>query len=238
MNSAEPSLCEVTCVLSPQLLGLASALAPVAMTARRALSRKVAPSGHEFVVLDDLTYHMRVIGHGLSQIASRLDGLMSEVIRNDSAGLLEVGRSTGRMEQVLCELVNGYLEAKASHAAPEHAKARALIVGVYRHHIRNICDWMDDLILAINNPLLELDRRGIMPADQVELSVPLEITRPPQMTKLEALVKSLQPQEVNSEAFSKFPQQVQVRAPGVLGTLWALVFGLGLSGTVFGKEHA
>lgn len=184
MPTAVPSPSEVTCVLPPQLLALGEALAPVAKVARTALSRRVRPSAHRFVILEDLTHHMGVVEHALSHLTPRLDGLMSDVILKDGVGMLEIGRSAGRFEQVLFELVDGYLEAKASLAGPEDGEARTLILGVYRHHIRNICDWLDNLVAVISNPAGECQRRGVEPSDRVELTVPLNMTSPPEMAKL------------------------------------------------------
>jgi hypothetical protein len=45
-------------------------------------------------------------------------------------GQHEVGRSVGQLEQVISELVDGYLDTKASHAGAESVEARALILGV------------------------------------------------------------------------------------------------------------
>jgi hypothetical protein len=119
---------------------------------------------------------------------------VSEVISKEDVGQLEVGRSVGRLEQVISELIDGYLDAKASHAGAESIEARALILGVYRHHIRNICDWLDDLVATISNPAAALRRRGIEPSSDVVLTVPLNMTSPPEMAKLSALVGTLQPQ--------------------------------------------
>lgn len=228
---------EVNCVLPPELLALGEALAPVAKAARQALVRRVRPSGQDFVTLESLSRHMGAIERALSRLTPRIDGLMSEVIRKEGVGTLEVGRSTGRLEQVISELIDGYLDAKASHAGVESTEARALILGVYRHHIRNICDWLDDLVATISNPAAALRRRGIEPSSDVVLTVPLNMTSPPEMAKLSALVATLQPQQEERVESSISPQQKGDDGPGVLGTIGALAFGLGLSHAVFGRRR-
>lgn len=237
MPTTVPSPSEMTCVLPPQLLALGEALTPIASSARRALTRRVRSSGLEFVTLVDLTHHMGVVEHALSHLTPRLDGLMSDVIRKDGVGMLEIGRSAGRFEQVLCELVDGFLEAKASRAGPEDAEARTLILGVYRHHIRNICDWLDNLVTVISNPARECQRRGVEPSDRVELTVPLNMTSPPEMAKLNILVQTLKYQSSGRLDEHHSPVQERASAPGLLGTIGALVFGLGVSGAVFGRGY-
>jgi hypothetical protein len=228
---------DTICVLPPQLVVLGEALAPVAKAARQALVRRVRPSGRDFVTLESLSRHMGGIEHALSRLTPRLEGLMFEVIRKEGVGPLEVGRSAGRLEQVISELVDGYLDAKASHVGAEGIEARALILGIYRHHIRNICDWLDDLVATISNPAAALRRRGLEPSSEVVLTVPLNMTSPPEMAKLSVLVGTLQPQQDEYEESPIRPQQTRDDGPGLLGTIGALAFGLGLSQAVFGRRH-
>jgi hypothetical protein len=177
------------------------------------------------------------IEHALSRLNPRLEGLMSEVIRKEGVGPIGGGRSAGRLEQVLSELVDGYLDAKASHAGAESVDARALILGVYRHHIRNICDWLDELVATISNPAVALRRRGIEPSGDVVLTVPLNMTSPPEMAKLDALVKALQPPPEERVESPFEPLHTRNEGLGVIGTIGALAFGLGLSEAVFGRKH-
>lgn len=237
MTAAVPTSSELTCVLPPQILALGEALAPVAKAARQALVSRVRSSGQDFVTLESLSQHMGRIEHALSRLNPRLEGLMSEVIRKEGVGPLEVGRSAGRLEQVLSELVDGYLDAKTSHADAESVETRALILGVYRHHIRNICDWLDELVATTSNPAVALRRRGIEPSGDVVLTVPLNMTSPPEMAKLDELVRALQPPPVERVESPIDSQQTRDEVPGVFGTIGALAFGLGLSEAVFGRKH-
>ena len=96
---------------------------------------------------------------------------------------------------------------------------------------------MDDLVATISNPAVALRRRGIEPSGDVVLTVPLNMTSPPEMAKLAALVRTLQPPpEDRAEAPIRL-QQARDDRPGVLGTIGALAFGFGLSEAVFGRKH-
>ena len=120
MTTAVPTSSELNCVLSPQHFALGEALAPAAKAARQALVRRVRSSGQDFVTLKSLSRHMGRIEHALSRLNPRLEGLMSEVIRKEGVGPLEVGRSADRLGQVLSELVDGYLDAKAWSHRSDH----------------------------------------------------------------------------------------------------------------------
>ncbi len=152
MNSTEQPGLETIYVLAPQLVALGHALKPLSKAARDALRHTVPQTDQPFVALDDLVRHMGVIEHALSALGSRLDGLMAEVIQNGAADALVVGRSVGRLEQVLWEFVDGYHDAKACRAEPESLEAQALILGVYRHHIESICSWLDELVTTVLSP--------------------------------------------------------------------------------------
>lgn len=191
MTEPTPNTAEVTYSLPPQLFFLGQALARVANSARHAVAGEVRASGHEFEMLGDLSRHMGVVHRALTHLSPRIDGLMNDVIENEGAGAIEVGRSAGRLEQVLSEFVDGYLEARATHASTEASEARSLILGVYLHHIREICEWMEALVEVIANPASAIAKRGIAAAPTVTLPVVLKMTSPPEMERIDALSKSL-----------------------------------------------
>lgn len=204
------------------------------------MTRKVKSSGHEFVTIDDLLHHMDVIQQALTHLSPRLDGLMANVMRNEKAGMAEAQRETGRLEQVLSEFVDGYHEAKASHADPETSEARTLLLGVYRHHIREICDWLDEFVHVVTNPVSAIEERGIPLAANVVCTVALNMTSPPQMAKLNDLATRLQIRpapviESAPEPATRY-EPPQSRGPGVLGTIGALAFGMGINQAIW-RHH-
>jgi hypothetical protein len=237
MTLPAPNPKDVVCVLPPQVVLLGEALAPVARSARQAMTRRVRSSGHEFETLADLSRHMGVIQQSLTHLSPRLDGLMTDVIHKEGAGAIEAGRAAGRLEQVLSEFVDGYLDAKASHAGTEASEARSLILGVYRHHIREICEWLEDLVEVIANPASAIQKRGIAAAANVDLTVALNMTSPPEMAKLDALAKSLLPPAGTCIEPSPRFEQRETSRPGILGTIGALAFGIGVTKAVFGRNH-
>ena len=237
MASPAPNPDDVVCALPSQVIALGEALAHVARGARKAMTQRVRSSGHEFATLEDLSLHMGVIQQALTHLSPRIDGLMTDVIHNEGAGPVDAGRSAGRLEQVLSEFVDGYLDAKASHAGTEASEARSLILGVYRHHIREICQWLEDLVEVIANPSSAIQKRGIAAAANVDLTVALNMTSPPEMAKLDALAKSLHPPaETCIEPSPRFEPR-ETSGPGILGTIGALAFGIGVTKAVFGRNH-
>jgi len=240
MDTSVPNFEDVVYKLPSRVTFLGEALEPVAKSLRQEIARKVKPSGHEFLIVDDLLLHMDVIHQALIHLSSRLDDLMGNLIQDESAGMAEAYRAAGRLEQVFSEFIDGYHEAKSSHDGPESSEARKLLLGVYRHHIREICKWLDDLVQTIANPASALEKRGITPTADTELTVVLKMTSPPEMAKLDALAKRL---HIQVEPLAEAPptyeprEPPEPRGPGILGTIGGLAFGIGISKAVFGRQH-
>ena len=236
---------EVVCDLPSQVKSLGEALEPVAKRLRRAISCKVRSSGHEFVIFNDLLRHTGVISQALTHLQPRLSDLSSSAIEDERASTAEAYRAAGRLEQVLSEFVDGYHEVKASHADPEARMARTLLLGVYRHHITEICDWLDELVQVIFNPVAAAKKRGIPLTGSIQLSVVLNLTTPPEMAKLNDLAKTLQigPEpkiepvhEPQIEPAPEYQRQAG-NSPGVMGTIGALAFGIGITEAILGRHR-
>lgn len=187
-------------------------------------------------MLDDLIRHLDVIQEALTRLSPRLDGLMADVVANEKASALDVGRAAGRLEQVLSEFVDGYLNAKASQPEDDAVEARTLIVGVYRHHIKSVCRWLEDLVAAIADPAAAVRKRRLAVSPNVELTVALNMTTPPQMVELAELSKRLQIPTQDTFVRSSTGAELAPGKPGLLDTLGALAFGIGLAKAAFGRR--
>ncbi len=235
----------VTFTLPLRVKFLAEALEPVAKNLRKSIGCKVRQSGHAFVTVEAVSRHMGVIAQALTHLQPRLSDLIGPPIEDEKAGMAEAYRAAGRLEQVLSEFVDGYHEVKASHTGLETSEARALLLGVYRHHIRRLCEWLEELILVITDPLAANERRGIPMTDNVNLTVVLNFTTPPEMAKLNDLAKRLQvapgPElepmlEARTEPALEY-RQASSSNPGILGTIGALAFGVGITNAVLGRHR-
>lgn len=233
MVSPLPNKKKTPHVLPSQVTSLGEALRPVMDNLRQAMSSEVESSGHEFVTLDDLSTHIRVIKQALTHLSPWLEDLRGNVIKNENAGMPEAYRAAGRLEQVLSELTDGYHEAHATHSAgPDAIEARELVLGVYRHILKDICDWLEELVQVIADPMSASKKQGIsLKKDVVELTVVLNLTTPPEFAKIEALTARLK----FDRAANDQPIDEAIR-PGALGTIGALAFGLGLA-DVLKKYH-
>jgi hypothetical protein len=122
-------------------------------------------------MLEDAIRHMGVIQAALEHLSPRLYGLMANVVNNDKATALEVGREAGRLEQVLSEFVDGYLEVKASHAGADSSQARTLVMEVYRHHARSVCRWLEEMAWVTSYPEAAIRQRGLGGSTEVVFKI-------------------------------------------------------------------
>ena len=237
MGSVVPSPKDMVCVIPAQVILLGEALALVAHGARQTLTRTVPSSGHAFDPFGDTSRHLGVIQQALNRLKPRLDGLMTDVIHKKGASAIDAGRAAGRLEQVLSEFLDGYLDAKASSADGKAVEARRLILGVYRHHIKEICEWLEELVAVINYPVKALHKRNMAAESSPLLTVTLNLTTPPEMAQLEALASSLRrAAEVSGEAPCR-DEDPSTPTLGLLGTVGALVFGAGVAEAILGNRH-
>jgi hypothetical protein len=235
MASIAPKNKEIVCHIPARVTFLGEALKPVAENLRKAMALKVKPSGQEFVLMEDLMLHMDIVVLALTHLSPRFDDLMTRVVKDESAGMAEAYRAAGRFEQVMSEFTDGLHAAQASHASAESNEARELMIGVYRHHIREITDWLFELVSAIARPLEALSKQGIQAGSSVTLPVILNLTSPPEMAKLHELSKELQTEFQETPPLQELaPDRPR---PGLLGTIGALAFGLGVVNQVFGKHR-
>lgn len=234
-----PSQEKVTCKVPPRMIFLGEGLKPVAKVLRKAIARKVISSGPEFVTIEDISRHMGVIGQGLTHLSSWLAYLTGSFIKDEKAGMSEAYRAAGRLEQVLSEFVDGYYEVKASHANSGSSEARALLLGVYRHHLRDICDWIEELVQVTANPMAAIQKLGIPSSDNVKLTVVLNMSSPPEMVKLHVLAQRLQRPIGLAPLIEQLPTHhaPQSSSPGVFGTIGALAFGIGITRAFFRRNH-
>ena len=237
VNASTPEECEVVYEFPARIQHFGRAIAPVAKGLRSALSRRVKSSAHAFLIDDDVPLHIGIIHQALVHLEPRIDSLKANVISAEVAGQEQAYREAGRIEQVISEFIEGHLKLKASGVNSESAEARRLLLGVYRHHMTEICTWLDQLVQVISNPAAAIGNQGALVVDNVTVSVDLNMTVPPEMVKLLELFK---PSKVAVEPDCMAVQvqpSIEGKRPGVLGTIGALIFGLGVAKAAFGHKH-
>ena len=229
---------EIVYVLPPRFAIVGKALMPVVHGLREALAQDVGQSHHEFAMPESLSRHMGVIQRVLERLPARVDGLVKDSVSTDESDIAQVHRAVGRLEEVLLDCVEGYQEAKAFHVQPEFSEIQILLVGVYHHHLLEMCNWLTDLVEAIANPMDAMKKRGIPMGTGAMLTLSLSMTVPPEMAKLLDFAKPMQIELAPEIEPTPIDQQSTQSGPGILGTMGALAFGIGITKAVLGRRRS
>ncbi len=162
---------------------------------------------------------------------------ISDSVSGGEPDIAHVYRAAGRLEEVLSEWVDGYQEVKASQAQPEACEVRDLLVGVYRHHLLELCNWLDDLMKVIADPAAAMKKSGLQMGEGATLTISLSVTVPPEMAMLLDIAKRMQIEKApETEPIPATQRSVQ-SGPGLLGTMGALAFGIGVTKAVLGRHR-
>jgi hypothetical protein len=198
---------------------------------QREIRRRVRSSGRVFEMPEDLTRHLGLLETALSHLEPRPGDLMKSVINNEHATAIDAGRAAGRLEQVLSEFTDAYLDVRLACTGPTHPQARELLIGIYRHFLTQISHWLNRIVRAIEQPQAEISQQGLVPHDGMVLSMNLNLTTPVQMHALRDLIQRLAP-------LAEKPRHVSTmsadRPPSLMDQASALAFAMGLFSTVRG----
>jgi hypothetical protein len=228
---------QIRYVLPPRFAIVAEALVPVVNSLREAMAKDAGLCRHEFVMPQSLFHHLGIIQRVLVCLPSRVEGLVSDGVKSDESTIACVYRAAGRLEEVLSQWVDGYQEIRASHAEPTMDEVRELFVGVYRHHLLEVCNWLAYLVQAIADPTAVMQRRGVSIGIDATLTLSLTMTVPPEMDKLLAIAKRMQIETApETESIPATPRAMQ-SGPELLGTIGALAFGIGVTKAVLGRHR-
>lgn len=228
---------EVVYVFPPRFDIVGKSLSLMVNGLRKAMEPDPRHSHSEFVIPESISSHMGLIKRGLERLHSRMDGLFNECISSDESEVAHVYRAVGRLEEVLLEWVDGYQTVMASYAPPEIAQVRDLLLGVYRHHLLEACNWLADLVKVIANPAEAIEKSGLQMGENSTLTISLSVTVPPEMDKLLAVAKRMQIETAPETESIPATQRAMQSGPGLLGTIGALAFGIGVTNAVLGRDH-
>lgn len=118
------------------------------------------------------------------RMETRVSELMADIVDNESAGDAEIYRAVGRLESVLDELLDTYHEIGEMQAHGGDIKARDLLVEVFRHSLKEIRDWLAELVEFLADPRVTLEEHGVQQSGKIELTFALKFTPAPQLAQI------------------------------------------------------
>lgn len=213
-----------TIVVPHRLQVLAEALRPVWKRLDARLGHASVPAIPVQGMIKVISDHLDYLQVAVRPLESRVEALMSDVVTNEDVSDAEVYRSVGRFEAPLDDLVDHMQEAGSISAYGVDVEARDCLVGIYRHALVEIRDWLKDLVESLEDPVAAARARGIPIEGQVELPFTLTMTSAPELDQLNAWM---------SRQASTGRQKSGL---GFWGTVGAIALGWGIGHALFDDD--
>jgi hypothetical protein len=231
---------------APRFKLAADALSPVAARLRADLQAKPSGPAESFEVPHQLSRHMDLVVDGLTRLEHCIEHLNTEVLSNDAANATDAGRAAGRLEEALQTFVRGYCIVRASRPSADleqlSREGRRLMMGVYRHFLKEVLEWIDRLVDALDDPI-KVAQATHQPLDRdVTLTIKLTLTTPPQFKRLHEMAHEVVAAVTGQQPVLTLDDGMNTPAPirstpGPLAHLGALAFGLAVARRAFRRPR-
>ncbi len=208
------------------------AIRPVRATLSHALLQPASLSGETFQGLDDVSRHLDSYTRGLEDLGEMLIAINTSVLGNEQVSDADVYRTAGRLEQALQQLIRPYLEIGSCAPLPDFPELQPLILGVFRHTLTEIHDWLQRMVEDIQDPASACQHHGLQVTEGMVLSIDLNLTSPPEMERLQQIADSLRSAAEEAAEDLSVPSPTSTAPaprPGLLAHLGALMFGLAVA---------
>ena len=208
------------------------AIRPLCDSLSKALRQTASPSGEPFQGLEDVCRHLESYTRGLSDLGEMLTAINTSVLGNEQASDADVYRTAGRLEQALQQLIRPYREIGSCAPLPDFPELQPLILGVFRHTLTEIHDWLQRMVEDIQDPASACERRALQVAEGMVLSIDLNLTSPPEMERLQQIADSLRSAAEEAVEDLSIPTPTSPTPPprpSLLDHLGALMFGLAVA---------
>jgi len=228
--------------VAPRYRLAADALRPVAARLRADMHAKSSGPADSFEVPLQLSRHMDLVVDALRRLEDCIEQLSIGVLSNDTANATDAGRAAGRLEEALQTFVRGYRIVRASRPSADleelSKEGRRLMMGVYRHFLKEVLEWVDRLVDALDDPIKVAQRAHQALDSDITLTIRLTLTTPPQFRRLHEIASEVVAAVTAQQPDLSFANTMSTPEPvrsthGPLAHLGALAFGLAVAGRAF-----
>ncbi len=214
--------------LPSRLVCLGEAMAPVLRKLDAAVaehSLQTVPVGS---MVDVIKEGLAALGRSMPRLSDQVNGLMTDVAANESATDRDVYRAVGRFEGVLDEIINEYRKIGRQSAFGSDEEARVLLAEIYRHSMREIQVWLQDLVDTLADPKEALRRKGLPTTGSNEIPLTLTLTSAPELAGLQRWGE-------RHSFYTPSPTPTN-QGLGFWGTVGAIAIGWGIGEALFGDD--
>lgn len=214
--------------LPSRLVCLGEAMAPVLGKLDAALSEQSQPTFPVGSIVDVIKEGLSALGGSMPRLSDQVNGLMTDVAANESASDRDVYRAVGRFEGVLDEIISNYRKVCRHSAYGSDEEACELLAGTYRHSMREILNWLKDLVDTLSDPIAALNRKGLPTTGSIEIPLTLTLISAPELAGLQRWGE-------RHSLYSPSPTPTN-QGLGFWGTVGAIAIGWGIGEALFGDD--
>lgn len=157
----------------------------------RRLERPVRPGRRrrrlDEVMLQSADVMMEYLGH-VDTLCADIDEL-NFVLYGTPPEERDVPAAMARIEAHIDAVLNRHRNIRGWRTVgPDGAEGRDILVAIYRHLLRELENWLRDIVFTLSNPLDALMEQGnlLVPGSFVRLKMKVYFATPPEMSALEA----------------------------------------------------
>lgn len=171
--------------LPPRLVWLGEALTPVLRKLEAALAEPRLPTAPVPSMRNAVTEGRDALEATNTRLKAAANGLMSGVVAREESSEQEVYRAAWRLEVVLDVLIERYSKICRYSGKGRDEEACLLLMGLFRHSMREIRDWLQALVDTLTNPRAALLRKGLPTTGRVRITLPLTLSTAPEAEQLQ-----------------------------------------------------
>jgi hypothetical protein len=212
--------------LPPRLECLGDAMAPLLEKLNVALAEKSLSMVPVNSIVDVIKSGLSDLGRSVHRLTDQVNALMTDVAAKENASDKDVYRAVGRFECVMDDLIKDYREICGQYAYGNDEEACDLLAETYRHSMREIQEWLQDLVNTLTDPIAALRRRGMPTSGAIEIPLTLTLTSAPELARLQRW----------GERHSIYTPPPKSQGLGFWGTVGAMAIGWGIGEALFGDD--
>lgn len=212
--------------LPQRLVDLGEAMAPVLERLDAVFQERPVPTAPVVSIEEMLKTGLNTLTRSTGRLTDQVNALMTDVAAKEDVATRDVYRAVERFEGVLDEVILAYRDLNRQAPVGRALEPWDLLLRAYRHVLREIQDWLQDLVETLADPLSALRRKGLPTQGSVEIHLALTLTAPPELGALRRWCE-----EVARGMYS-----CQKERLGLLSTIGALALGWGIGDVLFGGD--
>lgn len=179
----------------------------------------------EFDVIDLICEHINKLKNHVNDFCKHVSEGLGTITYETDDHFRRIGSQLGNE---LNGILNGYDKVRCLTPHPDDFEGWKLLIQIYEDTIRQIQDWLTDVMMFLNDPVAEVEKRKV-PTDGNDLvTLHLEMNPPNQMQGLTRWLERLRDELSATYDEELTPEQNQHRlnsADLVIGTTLGLMIG-------------